>query len=206
MVSYSQSVSFACMNLTEGEIYHVFNRGNNRCVIFPRRQNFAYFIDGLRKYVVPYCDLLAWCLMPNHFHFLIHANTSSTPMIKDGGIDRQRFSQGIKQLLSSYAKGINKQEGRTGSLFQQKTKGIQVSGVDPHYPLTAFHYIHQNPLRAGLVDRLEEWEYSSLREYIGTSDVKLCNQELAISLLDLKPGRFLEDACLAAEVSYTSEV
>jgi REP element-mobilizing transposase RayT len=113
------------MNLTEGEIYHVFNRGNNRCKIFPLRKNYVYFIEGIRKYVSPVCDILAWCLMPNHFHFLIHANASSTPVIKDGSVDRQRFSQGIKQLLSSYAKGINKQEGRTGSLFQQKTKGFR---------------------------------------------------------------------------------
>jgi REP element-mobilizing transposase RayT len=148
--------------------------------------------------------------MPNHFHFLIHANASSIVLIKDGGIDRQMFSQGIKQLLSAYAKGINKQEGRTGSLFQQKTKALPVTGPVCSYALTAFHYIHQNPLRAGLVDRLEDWEYSSVREYIDPGSSSLCNKELAAQLLDLRPGRFLEDSYLAlrragegAKVSYT---
>lgn len=202
------------MKLAEGQIYHVFNRGNNRCEIFPLRKNYAYFIEGIRKYISPVCDILAWCLMPNHFHFLIHANALSTPMIKDGSIDRQRFSQGIKQLLSSYAKGINKQEGRTGSLFQQKTKAIPVTGPDCDYALTAFHYIHQNPLRACLVDKLEDWEYSSFREYIDPDADTLCNKELATRLLDLRRGGFLEDSYLAfrrstergAKVSYTSEV
>lgn len=202
------------MHLTEGEIYHVFNRGNNRGVIFPRRHNYAYFIEGIRKYVSKYCDILAWCLMPNHFHFLIHANAASVPMIQDGSIDRQRFSQGIKQLLSSYAKAINKQEGRTGSLFQQKTKARQVTGTGHDYPLTAFHYIHQNPLKAGLVERMEDWEYSSFREYLGMGSDNLCNKELAYRLLEVDSARFRQDAHQAwqssegrpAELSYTCEL
>jgi len=191
----------AFMNLIEGELYHVSNRGNNRCIIFPRRKNYFYFMEGIRKYVSPCCDILAWCLMPNHFHFLIQANSASVPVIRDGSLERQRFSQGIKQLLSSYAKGVNKQEGRTGSLFQQKTKGVQVSGVDQNYPLTAFHYIHQNPVRAGLVERMEDWEFSSFREYASQLTPGLCNKELAISQLDLVPELFLKDSYLALQLA-----
>lgn len=194
------------MHLTEGGIYHVFNRGNNRGVIFPRRQNYQYFLKGVQKYIKGYCDILAWCLMPNHFHFLVHANEFSTPIIKDGGFERQRFSQGIKQLLSSYAKAINKQEGRTGSLFQQKTKGLHVNDPDHDYSLTAFHYVHQNPLRAGLVDRMEDWEFSSFREYTGEGKVMLCNQDVAKELLDLDLSRFYDEAYQAREITYTCQV
>ncbi len=195
------------MHLVDGEIYHVFNRGNNRGVIFPRRQNYYYFLQKVEKYVKPCCDILTWCLMPNHFHFLIHANANSVPLVQIDGIDCQRFSQGIKVLLCSYARGINKQEGRTGSLFQQNTKGLCVSAVSRDYALTAFHYIHQNPMKAGLVDRMEDWEFSSFREYLGKANTRLCNRELAINLLDLNPNRFYEDAYEAcAEGSYTLEV
>jgi len=54
------------------------------------------------------------------FSFLVHANAESVKTIEDGSFKRQKFSQGIKQLLSSYTKAINKRYGRTGSLFQQK--------------------------------------------------------------------------------------
>ncbi|MFN7793431.1 MAG: transposase [Cyclobacteriaceae bacterium] len=129
--------------------------------------------------------------MPNHFHLLIHANTNSTIVIKDGSFERQQFSQGIKQLLSSYTKAINKQEKRTGSLFQQKTKAICTDRKD--HALTAFHYIHQNPLRAGLVKKMEEWPHSSYQEYLG-SRKSICNKALVTELLALDPSRFYEDS------------
>lgn len=194
------------MNLLQGDIYHVFNRGNNREVIFRRRSNYHHFLDGIRKYLLKRCDLLAWCLMPNHFHFLVHANESSVPVIQDLSFNRQQFSQGIKQLLSSYAKSINKQEGRTGSLFQQKTKGLYVSDPSEDYSLTVFHYIHQNPVRAGLVDRMEDWEFSSFNEYIGKGKFCLCEKEMAASLLDFDLARFYTDSYAVQRLSYTCQV
>ena len=182
------------MQLTEGKLYHVFNRGNNKEIIFPQPQNYHYFIKGIEKYIKPCCDILAWCLMPNHFHFLIHANQTSTPIIKDGSFERQKFSQGIKQLLSSYTKAINKQENRTGSLFQQKTKALCVSDRDQNYERTAFHYIHQNPLKARLVERMEDWEFSSFREYMMESSKGICNATLAIQFLDLNVKNFYKES------------
>lgn len=136
------------MHLAEGDIYHVFNRGNNKQPIFLKPENYQYFLLGVEKHLNPVCDILAWCLMPNHFHLLIHANANSTSIIKNGGFIGQKFSQGIKQLLSSYTKAINKKEKRTGSLFQQNTKAVCVTSGH-HNVETAFHYIHQNPLKAG---------------------------------------------------------
>lgn len=76
--------------------------------------------------------------------------------------------------------------GFTGSLFQQKTKAVCVNAdPDYSYALTAFHYIHQNPMRAGLVKKMEDWEFSSFKDYLGLRAGKLCNQSLAGRLLDL---------------------
>jgi putative transposase len=111
------------MHVTAGEFYHVFNRGNNKQVVFLRPENYAYFVRGIQRYIIPCSDLIAWCLMPNHFHFLIHANTNSVPIIKDGGFERQNFSQGIKQLLSSYTKAINKARTENRKPFSTKDKG-----------------------------------------------------------------------------------
>lgn len=144
--------------------------------------------------------------MPNHFHFLVHANTQSVPVILDGSFNRQQFSQGIKQLLSSYAKSINKQEGRTGSLFQQKTKGLQVNDPLDDYTLTVFHYIHQNPVRAGLVDRMEDWEFSSFNDYACSAKISYCNKNLAAQLLGIDLARFYDQSYAVQEVSYTCQV
>lgn len=59
------------MDFAEGHIYHVYNRGNNSQTIFFNRENYLFFLEKLRKYVLPHADVLAWCLMPNHFHLMI---------------------------------------------------------------------------------------------------------------------------------------
>ncbi len=65
------------MQLTEGYIYHIYNRGNNKRPIFFSDENYLYFLKGMQKTIALSCDILSWCLMPNHFHFLIHANSDS---------------------------------------------------------------------------------------------------------------------------------
>jgi putative transposase len=112
------------MHLVEGEIYHVYNRGNNKQTIFFRPQNYPYFLKGMERYVSPYCDLLAWCLMPNHFHLLIHANEKSIMMIKDGSFQRQQFSQAIKQLLSSTLKPLTNKSKEPEACFSKRQKGF----------------------------------------------------------------------------------
>jgi len=141
---------------------------------------------------------------------LVHANNSSTRIVKDRGFERQQFSQGIKMLLSSYTKAINKQRNRTGSLFQQKTKGLWVSEPANNFALTVFHYIHQNPVRAGLVSKMEDWEYSSFKEYAGSKNETLCNKNLTQKYLGLDFTRlYVEEVEVSypfKEVPYTLEV
>jgi putative transposase len=62
------------MNLEKGFVYHVFNRGNNGERIFYNSSNYRFFCDKINTYVIPYADVLAWCLMPNHYHLMILVN------------------------------------------------------------------------------------------------------------------------------------
>jgi len=201
-MTYDQDYLISVMHLTEGELYHVFNRGNNKQKIFFKRENYSYFLKGVERYIIPCSDLFAWCLMPNHFHLLIHANELSIPIIKDGSFERQQFSQGIKQLLSSYTKAINKQEGRTGSLFQQKTKAICVTENEQH-DITAFHYIHQNPLKARLVARMEDWEFSSFKDYLGLRKETICNLNLAKERLSINFDKLYEESYQVINFEFT---
>lgn len=168
------------MTLDPG-IYHLYNRGNNRQRIFFSRENYLYFLRKCHKYLKPYCDILAWCLMPNHFHFLLNITEESLIRVKTGGIAIPKITNGFRLLQSSYAKGINRQEDRTGNLFQQKIKAKEVN----QYAVTAFYYIHQNPVMAGLVTKLTEWEFSSYLDFAGLRSGTLCNREKAITLLHL---------------------
>jgi hypothetical protein len=143
--------------------------------------------------------------MPNHFHLLIYANHDSVAYIEDGSFKRQKFSQGIKQLLSSYTKAVNKKYGRTGSLFQQKPKAVCVLDGENDHATTAFHYIHQNPMRSGLVERIEDWVYSSFRDHCGFRNGKLCDYEKAITYLNIDPETLYKDSYKAVRYKYVAE-
>jgi REP-associated tyrosine transposase len=143
------------MQFQENGMYHIYNRGNNKQTIFFNDDNYLYFLEKVRKYIYPNCHILAWCLMPNHFHFLIQANEVTVQLAKTHPVPVSKLANDIGLLLSSYAKAINKQEARTGNLFQQKTKSKLVHDECGNYSVTAFHYIHQNPLKAQLVGRME---------------------------------------------------
>ena len=172
------------MTIHDPGIYHIYNRGNNQQTIFFNDENYYYFLRKCHHYLKPICDILAWCLMPNHFHFLIDVNPESIKPVKTGGIIIPAITNGFRLLQSSYAKGINKQLNRSGNLFQQKTKAKLVSGEDD-YSVTAFHYILQNPLTANLVKKLEDWPYSCFPDYTGSRKGTLCNMEKAYQLLNL---------------------
>lgn len=182
------------MQFEASNLYHIYNRGNNKQPIFFNRDNYLYFLIKVKKYLAPNCDILAWCLMPNHFHFLIHANTETEKIIKETPLKINALTEGIRLLLSSYTQGINKQNNRSGNLFQQKTKFKCVSDGDTNYGYTVFSYTHQNPFKATLVTKMEDWEFSSFVDYAGLRNGKLCNVELAMLLLNLNMDSFLEDS------------
>ena len=182
------------MEFFKNELYHIYNRGNNQQTIFFKPDNYIFFIKKVRRYILPYCDIISYSLMPNHFHFLIHSDerTMATKTIRSQA--KNVLSEGIRVLLSSYTQAINKQNQTSGSLFQQNTKAQPIVKGSKNYDITVFHYIHQNPYRANLVSRMEDWEYSSFADYCGKRNGSLCNRELAINLLGLNMKTFYEDS------------
>jgi REP element-mobilizing transposase RayT len=148
-----------------GECYHVYNRGNNREPIFFERKNYVFFLQRLWQYIAggqredstpsknpPTAEILAYCLMPNHYHLLLRLLTDeiSAPM--------QSFSQ-------SYTNAVNRHYGRVGSVFQGRFQALHVDTDE--YLLHLSRYIHLNPIEARLVLKPEDWKFSSYREYAG---------------------------------------
>jgi REP element-mobilizing transposase RayT len=122
--------------------------------------------------------------MPNHFHLLLCANDKGVEL-KKGTNSKQVLSHNIGIMLSSYTQAINRQENRKGSLFAHSTKSIMLNLKGNDYLLNCFMYIHQNPLLAGIVGRIEDWEYSSYPDYIGKRDGSLINVNLGLDVLNI---------------------
>lgn len=178
------------MNLIPNEFYHIYNRGNNKQRIFFSDANYLFFLKKIRDQLSPVCKIISYCMMPNHFHFIIMATEKSiTERSTFGGKPMQEFPYRIGILLSSYSQAINKQNKTTGSLFQQKTKAkILVERIGEHqenYLVNCFHYLHRNPLNANLVKELSQWHYSSYLDYAELRNGSLCDKKLFFSLTGL---------------------
>lgn len=145
------------VQLIPDHYYHIYNRGIVDSKIFFQARNWLFFLQRWRKYCLPnYADTIAYCLMPTHYHFLLYIK------IEDFG------HKVMHPFAMSYAKAINKQEGRSGHLFQG---GFQAKLVDNYCYLSRLtRYIHLNPVEAGYVDHPADWEYSSYLEYAGLRD------------------------------------
>ena len=132
--------------------------------------------------------------MPNHFHFEIYTAEESAKIKKVGNINSTELSNGFRLLQSSYAQYFNKHQNRTGSLFRQKTKAKGMSDGSNNFSYIAFHYIHQNPLKANLVSKMEDWKYSSFNDYAGLRNGTLCNRVLAKQLIGFNTESFIAES------------
>ena len=81
------------MELIKDNIYHIYNQGNNRQKIFYNRDNYLFFLQKMNDYLLPYCDVLAWCLMPNHFHWMVYVReTDLESVMRRGGTEIDRVT------------------------------------------------------------------------------------------------------------------
>lgn len=191
------------MNFEEEYIYHIYNQGNNRRKIFHSRENYLFFLKKVKTHFTPYADILAWCLMPNHFHFMVYIRPSANPETTTQTRhvkSNNTLNNSIAVVLRSYTRAINNQENQSGSLFKAHTKSECVNcpkGLTPsfiikdsitsiksqnheeQYPNICFNYIHQNPVKANLVPKNTDWEFSSAKDYAGLRDGVLVNKNLA---------------------------
>jgi len=184
------------MHFEEEHIYHVYNRGNNKVNIFFSSRNYLYLLQKIREEWLVYCDLYCYCLMPNHFHFMLQPKKEGCKSIvlKERVTHLQILSKTIGKTLSSYTQAINIQNNTTGNLFQKKTKAkclteqliIEPSYNTKDYLTNCFFYIHNNPLTANLVTDLSQWPYSSWPDYYGLRNGTLCNIEEAMNQIGFR--------------------
>lgn len=177
----------------EGEYYHIYNRGNGKQNIFLDEQDYLNFLKrlklvlGLTPTRAPLVnnklqgaplfarmsplpsnsfEIVCYCLMPNHFHFLIR-QVGDIPI-----------SKLISKVCTSYSMYFNRRHKHIGHLFQDRFKSVPVDIDD--YLLWLSVYIHQNPKVAGLVKNLEEWQWSSYQDYVGLRHGNLCKKDVVL--------------------------
>jgi putative transposase len=146
-----------------GGLYHVISRGNNRRKIFRSHDDYLKFtsIVAEQKSKLPFY-LYAYCLMPNHFHLLIE--------MQDDPVSRI-----MQRVLTTYSQYHNRKYKKIGHLFQGRYKSILCQS--DQYLGELVRYIHLNPVRAKMVKRPEEYEYSGHRAYIGMDKSGLVDTE-----------------------------
>jgi len=228
------------MKFEKGHIYHIYNQGNNRQTLFFNRGNYSFFLNKIKTFIFPYADIIAWCLMSNHFHLMVVVNdvevelgnshgvtqsdtvtitqtqiqpqsdtvtiTQTQPQPQSNASTKHRsFNDSIGIMLRSYTRAINKQENRTGKLFREQTKAecadchdglspsfissdgvteINITQSENQYPQRLFEYIHNNPVKANIVDRAIDYEFSSAMDYASLRNGDLINIDVASKYID----------------------
>lgn len=156
----------------QGHDYHIYNRGANRGLIFREEANYTYLLDLIGK-VLDDLDvsILAYCLMPNHYHFLLRQN------------GEQSISAFMQRVFNAYTKAFNKRYNRSGTLFEGPFKAIHVDS--DAYLIHLCRYIHRNPIdtEPPLVARLEDWPFSNYPEWMGLRSGKMVDRTVVESLL-----------------------
>ena len=178
--------------LNPGNYYHIYNRGNNRENIFYQDKNYKYFLNKFEGYLTKFTDLYAFCLLPNHFHFLVRVKGKEVITLSDGidkpgtqkqndsitqsdGIDMQ-VSERFRRFFLGYSQAINKQENRTGSLFEKNFKRKLIDKED--YLNRIIYYIHLNPVLHKISSSFEDYQYSSYRIILSNKPTKLRREKV----------------------------
>ncbi len=197
----------------EGEIFHIYNRGVGKMDIFLDDEDYLFFLKRLKEALYPELmapinqtkidgrhqnqvkgymrkqlpagsfSLLAYVLMPNHFHFIIRQN---------GNVSLSKL---ISKLLTGYSKNFNRKNSRVGSVFQDRFKAVNIDSDEYLRWISA--YVHNNPKVAGLVADLKDYPWSSYPDYAGLRNGVLCKKDIILeSFKDVAEYiEFVESSC-----------
>jgi putative transposase len=163
--------------LEYGEYYHIYNRGINSDVLFKDKTNYEYFLRLHDLHISPIAETYAWCLMKNHFHFLVRIKNSEEINIEKKILPSQSFSN----LFNAYTKAFNKLYNRHGALFERPFRRKQINC--DKYMQNLIIYIHNNPVHHKICEHPLEYPWSSYITCLSDKPTKLERQEV-IAIFD----------------------
>ena len=154
-----------------GLYYHFYNRGAHRVSIFKEPDNYLFVLRKMKRYATEFkLTMIAYCLMPNHYHFLLRQDANHA-----AGLLPQR-------VFNSYSKAYNKRYKHSGTLFEDNYK-VKLISKSSHL-LHLCRYIHGNPVKDGLVPDPGDWPYSNYLEWIGERNGILVDHDFIESQFD----------------------
>jgi len=147
----------------KNEFYHIYNHGVGNELLFKGCKDYEYFISKMIRFINPFCNIIAYCLLPNHFHFLIKINVTQ----KNG----KTIEHAIKDFFNSYSRSFNSIHKRRGKLFCQSYKYKRINSEE--YLKWIIFYIHRNPVHHNIVLNCEKWRYSSYGQIINEVNLNI---------------------------------
>ncbi len=172
--------SYMAIYLEPDKFYHIYNRGNGNEDVFTNADNYRFFLEKFKQYVAPIVNTYCYCLMPNHFHFLVQVKSDKEVLevfkFENSEACSKAIANQFGKFFNAYAKAYNSQQNRKGSVFMKNFKRKLVK--DKEYLRKLVHYIHNNPIEAELCSVPEEYPYSSYEQIITNKSTFIKSQEI----------------------------
>jgi putative transposase len=198
-----------------GKFYHIYNRGNNYENIFGEETDYRHFLNLYNIFIDSVADTYAWCLMKNHFHFLLrireedeigYLNSSDAKsedldkkwkvyFPENGGSQftkKPNPTEQLKHLFGTYSIWFNKKYNRRGSLFEKNFERIPVN--DKYYFTRLIVYIHNNPVKHGFTEHAMDYPWSSYLSITSTRHTKLKREEVIDYFDDLENFKYMHNS------------
>ncbi|MFO8128876.1 MAG: hypothetical protein R6T99_03115 [Bacteroidales bacterium] len=164
--------------------YHIYNRAVRDNTLFYTESDMIIFLRKFRKFVMPYLNVLGFCLLPNHFHLIVKTVDSN---------DSQHFpsliSEQFRKLFISHAVDINREEIREGTLFERPYRRIRIESEN--YLKYLLFYVHYNPEKHNIAYKFQDYRYSSY-SLCFRKDQSIIDREFVSGLFNNDYGEYLE--------------
>ncbi len=192
--------------------YHIFNHAVGKEILFRNDENYNFFLKKYNFYISSVADTYAYCLLPNHYHFLIkfksykeiiriseedESTLSDSSKLSENLEEQSKLlSNAFKSFFSSYSESYNKVYKRKGSLFEPRFRRKIINNKE--YFLNVMNYIHMNPVYHEFVNEPDDWRYNSYTSFFNESESKLLrknihkyfnNNKSFVSFHDLKKSK-----------------
>ncbi len=173
--------------------HHIVQRGHNRNVVFIEPGDYEFYLDTLLEFKKFYgVKVYSWCLMTNHVHLIL-----------DPGEYPESISHLMKRLSGRQTRRVNRLENRTGSLWEGRYKLSPIDTVE--YLMQCCRYVDLNPVKAKMVEKPEDYRWSSYRAKIGLVASSILDYDQCyLGLQDSKSGyrKFVESGVVSDEYDF----
>ena len=202
-------------------LYHIYNHSVGDENIFREEDNYLFFLRNFALRIVPFTDIFAYCLMPNHFHFVLRVKSKNDllnlwrdkidvklnkrkikllPDLNEVELFDEIITTQFANFFNSYVQSYNKKYSRIGSLLKESFQRKRIDSEE--YLVKVICYVHNNPVSHGFAKK-ESWKYSSYNAILSPGKTKVLKEEILelfgdkenfIFMHQMNPGNEIENS------------